>query len=137
MEVVLDPPLAGLVVAAKNEVGLNVLLLFSRDPTTFDTAKGFAMRLQYPIEEVRAALASLTMRGVLQRSRQANASGLTYYWLTDEASVLAALSRLIETYRAGPAERRSLFRALFARGETLPMERCTANAVAEKEPSMA
>ena len=133
VEATLDQSLASLIAAARNEVGLNVLLLFSRDPTTFDTAQGFSMRLQYPVEEVRAALAGLTMGGVLQRSRQADAGGLTYYWLTDDPTVLSALSRLIETYRAGPAERRTLFRALFSRPGLRPGDRVAVDA----EPSLA
>jgi hypothetical protein len=110
----LDPSLASLIQAAGGLVGLNVLLLFGHDPTTCDTAHGLARRLQFPVSEVSQALTTLADSGVIRYSQRpgASASASLAYWLSEDAVVFRALSRLIKTYCAGPGARRALFRAL-------------------------
>ncbi len=108
----LDPCLGRLIFAARGETGLNVLLLFGRDPLTCDTAQGIAMRLQYPLAEVSQALGSLSECGVLHSSTGPADAAKTSYWLADDAELFSRLRCLVETYMAGPAERRGLFRAL-------------------------
>lgn len=114
----LDPGIDRLILAARSEAGLNVLLLFGRDPLTCDTAQGIAMRLQYPLADVSRALVSLSECGVLRSSTGPADAGHTSYWLVDDPDVFVKLRGLIETYMAGPAERRDLFRALASREAT-------------------
>lgn len=106
----LDPRLSELMSAAGGMAGLNLLLLFGRDPTACDTAAGFALRLQRPVSEVNQALLRLSQIGILCASPGPGRSGHPSYWLSTEAPLATSLRRLVQAYTSSPAERRALLR---------------------------
>lgn len=110
----LAPHLAHLLTAARNRVGLHMLLLFGHDPTACDTASGFALRLHCPVAEVDDALRALRERGILGASRCPGADAPTAYWLSEDAGLFRSLGDLVKTYSSDPDGRRHLFRALGA-----------------------
>lgn len=114
----LDPRVSELVSAASGEVGLDLLLLFGRDPMTCDTADGFAMRLHQPVDEVRDALSCLSNHGLVRISEGPSNTSQVSYWLREESSLFSSLSHLVEFYLAGPLERRRLLRSISGRSAT-------------------
>jgi hypothetical protein len=107
----LEPGLRRLCAAARNLAGLNVLLVFGRDPMACDTASGFALRLQRPEAEMREALGSLAEHGVLAQSRRTDDPATVSYWLA-EGSVFPTLRALLAMWTADPGTRCDLFRAV-------------------------
>lgn len=111
----LDPALSRLLAAAAGPVGLALLLLFGRDPRTFDTAAGFAARLQYPTTDVQAALVSLREGGIVRACiHPGEARERVTYWLPEDATLQATLGRLDRLYRSGAAERYGILCTLAA-----------------------
>lgn len=111
----LDGALRRLLVAAQGPAGLSVLLLMGRDPQTFDTAEGFAARLQYPLADMRRALASLCEHGILRMyAHPGQAPAPVSYWLPEDAPTQDALRRLCKLHNSGPAARYGILLALAA-----------------------
>lgn len=99
---------ASLAAAAGGQAGLEVLLLFGREPMTCDTAEGFAMRVHRPVAEVGEALGLLKERGVLCASRPRGDRDPVSYWMPADTMLFSALNRLASAYLAGPTGRRLL-----------------------------
>ena len=120
MSITVDPSVSRLLAAAGSQTGLEIILVFGHDPLAFDTAAGFAERTRMPQVDVQSALDSLRDSGVLRTSNWMRGGRQTFYWLSEDASNLAALGRLMKAYRSGPEHRAAMHALLPGHGSASP-----------------
>ena len=99
---------------AQTIVGLDVILFYQANPSTFDTPLGIALRTHRSLNEVEPALERLAEGGILERHTRGDGK-YTCYALSKDLTVWNLLCLVSEAYIDNPEQRKEIVRMLIRR----------------------
>lgn len=97
--------------AADTLLKLEVLLFYTRNPSTVDTVQGLAGRLYRDADQIETAVRSLAENKILQRYELGDGS-YRLYTLTEDSACRELSRRLYDMYHDDPSARIEIIRRI-------------------------